>query len=78
MRQVGDGLHGLLEELCPDLVEQQGQEDGGGETEDQLIEADQEGVAQQAPEIHARKEVGEMLETHPGAVQDAQAGVRNP
>ena len=71
VRQVGDGLHHLLEAARAHLVEQQRQDDRGREPEDDLVERDQQRVAEHVQELRAAEQALEVVQAHPRAAQDA-------
>ena len=52
------------------LVEEQGEHDRRREAEDELQQADHDGIAEHLPEARETEEVAEVLEPHPGAPQD--------
>lgn len=74
VRQIGDRLHEPLEQLVPQLVQQQRQNDRGGEPEQQIVETDQQRIADQPPKIEAVEKVDEMFEPDPRTVPDAGSG----
>ena len=49
VRKIGDGLGGFFEALILHLVQQQGQDDGRGKIEHQVIQIDQQRIAHQPP-----------------------------
>lgn len=71
MRHIGGGLYGALVKLVADLVEQEGQDDGGREMEDQVEQVDEDGVADHPPEIIAVEEVDKVAKSDPGTRHDA-------
>ena len=71
MRKIGDGLDRALEEQVAHFVEQQSEDYGDGETDEELVEADDDGVAKDFEEFGQGEQGLEMLEAHPGAAQKA-------
>ena len=70
MGQVRHGLDGLLECGVADLVQKQGEHDRRPEREDELVDADDDRVAQHPAEERILKEELEVREVVPGAAQD--------
>jgi len=75
VRQVRHRLDEALEGVPPQLVDQEGEDDRRGEAEDDLEDADGEGVEHEAPEVDAREEVLEVLKAYPLAPEDALYGI---
>ena len=71
MRQVRHGLDGLLERGVADLVQEQRKYDGRTEREHQLVNADDDRVAQHATEERILEKELEILEIVPRAPQDS-------
>ena len=70
MGQVDDQLQTFLEAQVAHFVEQDGESDRDRENEDNLHDADDQGVGQGALEIAFAEDVDEMLQTGPGALED--------
>ena len=73
--QEADGLHRALHGAAAHLVQDQGQHDRHREGEEQIVEAEQEGVADQPEEIGVGEEADEVLQADPLAAEHADAGV---
>ena len=71
MRQVRHGLDGLLERGVADLVQEQRKYDRRSEREDELVNADDDRVAQHATEKRILEKQFEILEIVPRAAQDS-------
>ena len=69
MGEVGDGLDGALEEKVTHFVEQECEDYGDGETDEEFIEADDDGVAKDFKEFGQGEQGLEVLEADPGAAQ---------
>ena len=65
VRDVGQRLRELLEEHVVDVVQHDSQDDGHRETDDQLVEADDQRVPDQPAEQGGFKECGEPPGTDP-------------
>ena len=72
---VNDRLHGALELLEPQLVENQAQDDRHREAPQKGIQAQLDGVPQHPVEVGRPEEALEPLPAHPRAAGDAQARV---
>ncbi len=73
MRQIRDRLHRPLEEPVSQLVQQQRQHDRSGKAEGDAVQAEQQRIAYDAPEVKAVKKIAEMPEPDPRAVRNAEA-----
>jgi hypothetical protein len=58
----------------PYLVQEQGKEDRGGETEEKVVKTDEEGIPHQAEKVGTPEEPDKMLKAHPGTSGKAPAG----
>ena len=58
---VGDGLGQLFEAAAADLIEDKGEDDGNGEAEDQGLQAQNQGVADQSAKVVAVEKVNEIF-----------------
>ena len=65
MRHVGKGLNGLLDAHVLDLVQSQSENDGDGESKEQGLDADTQGVAHQTGEQTAGQELFKVLQANP-------------
>ena len=71
----GDRLYNLLVAHGLHFIQQQGQEDGGGEAECQPPDIEHERVPDSPAEERARQEILEMPQAHPLAVGKAEQGL---
>ena len=71
MGQVDDGLHAALERRGAHFVEQQSQDDRHRKAERELIEPDQQGVAEDQREVARLQQPLEVFQSDPGAAQDS-------
>ena len=69
MREIGDGLNRALEEQMAHFVQEQREDYGDREADEEFIEADDDGVAEDFEEFGQGEQGLEMLEADPGATQ---------
>src|SRR5215510_2460962 len=72
MWQVQHALHEAFERLIHDAVEQQRNDDGGRKKEDQLQQADLEGVGNRRADVRIGEKLCEVVEADEGAALEAQ------
>ena len=75
MRQIGNGLHQLLHPCVPHFIQQQRENDGHREYENQLQNADGQGVGDELPELGMGEEFLKPVQSRPVAGKDAVADV---
>lgn len=61
----------VFESLCPDFIEQQGKDDGGGKVDHKLKQAKQRGIAQQAAKVRPGEEAFKIQQADPLAAKEA-------
>ena len=64
MGQVGDHLGHLFQMLAPGFAKNNGEHDGEGGNNDELCEADEQGVLHDLPESGGGEQRLEMFQTH--------------
>ena len=67
MRQIGNHLQRLLKALYPDLVHHQSKDNGKGESGDQAVKAQGNGVGKQGFYLEGIEKGLEMFKSHPFA-----------
>ena len=72
VRQVADGLHHALEPGVAQLVEQQRQDDRHRKAEDDAVQRQQHGVANQLPGVGIGEELGKVPQADPLGAPDAE------
>ena len=75
MGQIGNGLHQLLHLGVAHLIQQQRKKDGHREYENQLQNADGQGVGDELPELGMGEEFLKPVQSRPVAGKDAVADV---
>ena len=75
VRRVRDHLHGLAELLGAAGIYREGENDGHGKTDEQVDQADPEGVPDDPRRVGRTEKLSEQLKPHPLASRDAQYGV---
>lgn len=76
MRQVGDRLHYSLESRSRNFVEHQSKYNGRGETENQLIHADDHRVSDHIPKVIRIEKTDEMFQSYPIACKNAPSAAK--
>ena len=71
VRQVGDGLRHALKAFAGDAVHHQRQDDGHGEARQQIVEIQDQRIADDVFKVVGFKKVTEPFETYPRAASDA-------
>ncbi len=77
MRKIADGLDRLFEQGQAHFAQQKGEHNGERKAENEAVEAQQKGIADDPPEKRAAEEIDEMLEPmhgRPGAAENPLAG----
>ena len=70
MRQVADGLHRLLEGGVANFIDQQREKNGNRETDEQVLEADDQRIAERTPEHGGFKHLLKVIPAHPRAARN--------
>jgi len=71
VRQVGDGLRHALKAFAGDAVHHQRQDDGHGEARQEIVEIQDQRIADDVFKVVGFKKVTEPFETYPRAASDA-------
>ena len=73
MRQIADRLHKLLIPEIPDFIQQNRKDDRHRESEDQVVEVQEDRIDDDPSAVHVSEELQEVLEPDPGTAQNPRA-----